>query len=72
MSYLSGRADWERAAHERCEEADESCPAWPCRENAWEDARAENCTENTDNRGLMTSDHLHLIVTKQFKLKSNY
>lgn len=52
-SYLSGRADRERAARERCEEADESCPASPRRENAWEDDRAENCTEKTDNRGLI-------------------
>lgn len=56
-SYLSGRADWERAARERCEEADESCPASPCWENAWEDARAENCTEQNRHQGFnMTSD----------------
>lgn len=56
-SYLSGRADRERAARERCEEADESCPASPLRENAWEDDRAENCTEKNRQQGFnMTTD----------------
>lgn len=65
VSYLSGRADRERAARERCEEADESCPASPRRENAWEDDRAENCTEKNNNRGLICHEihsHLHFYL----------
>lgn len=52
-SYLSGRADLETAAREHREEADESCPASPRRENAWEDDQAENWREKTQTTGVL-------------------
>lgn len=65
-AYLSGRADSERAARERCEEADESCPASPRRENAWEDDRDENWRreKKKDNRGFID---LFYVVNKYCK-----